>query len=208
MKDFRISWHFTWPFWSRWVFAYIHDGKIMYYRPDCHRDKLHHPTWVSALLQQRYQWVDKPKASHCLFGLHQLENKFQFLKARIFDQGPLGIPKGDACLSKKATRGRAGHGWTRNNGVCRGGWHAYTGTEGGAARTGRTATPAVPQGPYHRASRPGSLQVLSQFWCSHGIRSVESPTLKIKGPEQTLRSCKQPILSLKASPFGMPSADV
>lgn len=55
----------------------IHDGKIMYYRSDCHRDKQHHPTWVSALLQQRYQWVDRPKASHCLFGLHQLEIKFQ-----------------------------------------------------------------------------------------------------------------------------------
>ena len=52
----------------------IHDGKIMYYRSDCHRDKLRHPTWVSALLQQRHQWVDKPKASHCLFGLHLVES--------------------------------------------------------------------------------------------------------------------------------------
>ncbi|SEA92220.1 hypothetical protein SAMN04487851_1237 [Prevotella sp. tc2-28] len=52
----------------------IHDGKIMYYQPDCHRDKQHHPTWVSALLQQRYQWVDRPKASHCLFGLHLVES--------------------------------------------------------------------------------------------------------------------------------------
>lgn len=65
----------------------IHDGKIMYYRPDCHRDKLHHPTWVSTLLQQRHQWVDKPKASHCLFGLHLVENKFQFLKARMDTDG-------------------------------------------------------------------------------------------------------------------------
>ena len=52
----------------------IHDGKIMYYRPDCHRnkDKRFHPTWVSALLQRRYRFPDTPKASHCLFGLHLL----------------------------------------------------------------------------------------------------------------------------------------
>jgi hypothetical protein len=50
----------------------IHDGKIMYYLSDCHRnkDKRFHPTWVSAILQKRYQWPDTPRASHCLFGLH------------------------------------------------------------------------------------------------------------------------------------------
>ena len=54
-----------------------HDGKVMYYRKDCHRDKQHTPTWVSALLQRRYQWPDKPRASHCLFGLHQLSADFR-----------------------------------------------------------------------------------------------------------------------------------
>ena len=53
----------------------IHDGKIMYYLPDCHRnkDKRFHPTWVSAILQRRYRFPDAPKASHCLFGLHLIE---------------------------------------------------------------------------------------------------------------------------------------
>ena len=52
----------------------IHDGKVMYYREDCHRDKAHHPTWVSTLLQRRYRWDDAERlvSSHCLFGLHLL----------------------------------------------------------------------------------------------------------------------------------------
>lgn len=50
----------------------IHNGKIMYYRDDCHRDKAHKPTWVSYLLQQRYRFPDNPPCSHALFGLHLL----------------------------------------------------------------------------------------------------------------------------------------
>lgn len=60
-------------FWQIDHEAHIHDGKIMYYRPDCHRDKSHAPTWVSYLLQQRHKWPDKPPTSHCLFGLHLLK---------------------------------------------------------------------------------------------------------------------------------------
>ena len=52
----------------------IHDGKVMYYREDCHRDKLRNPNWVSSLLQRRYQCPDHPRASHCLFGLHLLRS--------------------------------------------------------------------------------------------------------------------------------------
>ena len=51
----------------------VHDGKVMYYLPDCHRnkDKSAHPTWVSALLAKR-NGNPKGISSHCLFGLHQL----------------------------------------------------------------------------------------------------------------------------------------
>ena len=51
----------------------VHDGKVMYYLPDCHRnkDKSAHPTWVSALLAKR-NGNPKGTSSHCLFGLHQL----------------------------------------------------------------------------------------------------------------------------------------
>ena len=51
----------------------IHDGKIMYYLPDCHRNKKHNPTWVSHLLAKREGKTQGQYAtSHCLFGLHQL----------------------------------------------------------------------------------------------------------------------------------------
>lgn len=60
-------------FWQIDHLERIHNGKIMYYRPDCHRDKSHHPTWVSHLLQRRYKWPDNPSCSHCLFGLHLLK---------------------------------------------------------------------------------------------------------------------------------------
>ena len=51
----------------------IRDGKVMYYGPDCHRDKLHHPTWVSSLLHRRDPFPNSPhETSHCFFGLHLL----------------------------------------------------------------------------------------------------------------------------------------
>ena len=62
----------------------VHDGKVMYYQPDCHRnkDKRFHPTWVSAILARREAALAKslnleptfnsPRSSHCFFGLHLL----------------------------------------------------------------------------------------------------------------------------------------
>ncbi len=49
----------------------IHDGKIMYYQPDCHRCKDRKPTWVSYLLTKR-NGTPRGTSSHCFFGLHQL----------------------------------------------------------------------------------------------------------------------------------------
>lgn len=52
----------------------VRDGKVMYYRPDCHRDKHHNPTWVSALLRRRDPFPDSPhETTHCFFGLHLLK---------------------------------------------------------------------------------------------------------------------------------------
>ena len=56
----------------------IHDGKIMYYQPDCHRCKDRKPTWVSYLLRKRRE-ASMPRTmnrepltanqtSHCFFG--------------------------------------------------------------------------------------------------------------------------------------------
>lgn len=51
----------------------IHDGKIMYYLPDCHRNKSQNPTWVSHLLAKREGLTQGQYATtHCLFGLHLL----------------------------------------------------------------------------------------------------------------------------------------
>ncbi len=51
----------------------IRTGKIMYYQPDCHRSKDHHPTWVHCLMKD-----DLPQdytLHRCLFGQHLLSGK-------------------------------------------------------------------------------------------------------------------------------------
>ena len=49
------------------------DGKIMYYREDCHRDKTRNPSWVSARLKAYYGYDGEMAVDRCLFGLHLLE---------------------------------------------------------------------------------------------------------------------------------------
>lgn len=58
-------------FWQINQLGQIYDGKIMYYRDDCHRDHQRHPNWVSHLLKHHYgcQNLDIPTI-HCLFGTH------------------------------------------------------------------------------------------------------------------------------------------
>ena len=48
------------------------DGKIMYYREDCHRDKSRHPSWASARLKAYYGYNGELPVERCLFGLHLL----------------------------------------------------------------------------------------------------------------------------------------
>ena len=48
------------------------DGKIMYYREDCHRDKSHRPSWASARLKVYYGYDGDLPVDRCLFGLHLL----------------------------------------------------------------------------------------------------------------------------------------
>lgn len=59
-------------FWQYDEHDMMHDGKIMYYRPDCHRDHDRHPTWVTHLLRKSNHLPEDWKADHCLFGLHLL----------------------------------------------------------------------------------------------------------------------------------------
>ena len=48
------------------------DGKIMYYREDCHRDKSRHPSWASARLKAYYGYDGDLPVERCLFVLHLL----------------------------------------------------------------------------------------------------------------------------------------
>ena len=65
-------------FWQIDTLEQTCDGKIMYYRPDCHRDHQRHPQWVSNLLKRQFlgrfpemaPWM--PETHHCLFGTHLL----------------------------------------------------------------------------------------------------------------------------------------
>ena len=80
-------------FWQIDTLEQTCDGKIMYYRPDCHRDHQRHPQWVSNLLKRQFlgrfpemaPWM--PETHHCLFGTHQLSeelivNSEEFATAR------------------------------------------------------------------------------------------------------------------------------
>ena len=62
-------------FWQIDQLEQLYDGKIMYYRPDCHRDHERHPQWVTNLLKRHYlRGYEDLAASipslHCLFGNH------------------------------------------------------------------------------------------------------------------------------------------
>ena len=62
-------------FWQIDEHDVLRDGKIMYYREDCHRDHDRKPTWVSYLLKRSGQLPEEFKSEHCLFGLHLLSEK-------------------------------------------------------------------------------------------------------------------------------------
>ena len=65
-------------FWQMGSSGKLYDGKIMYYRPDCHRDHHHKPTWVMSELKAFYL-ADHPDLAaglpsvHCLFGGHLID---------------------------------------------------------------------------------------------------------------------------------------
>ena len=62
-------------FWQIDEDGYLLDGKIMYYRSDCHRDHDRKPTWTSYLLKASGQAPNDWKPEHCLFGLHLLSEE-------------------------------------------------------------------------------------------------------------------------------------
>ena len=61
-------------FWQTDQAGIVRDGKIMYYREDCHRDKQRHPSWVSARMKAYYGYDGDLPVERCLFGLHLLHS--------------------------------------------------------------------------------------------------------------------------------------
>ncbi len=59
-------------FWQIDQQGQVHDGKIMFYKPDCHRDHAHNPSWVSHRLKKKGSLNVGFQPTHCLFGLHLL----------------------------------------------------------------------------------------------------------------------------------------
>ena len=60
-------------FWQIDEHEVLHDGKIMHYLPDCHRDHDRKPSWVSYHLRRNGLLPEDWKSEHCLFGLHLLK---------------------------------------------------------------------------------------------------------------------------------------
>jgi hypothetical protein len=60
-------------YWQIGPTGQVFDGKIMYYRADCHRDKQRKTTWVSAVMKAYYEYPGELPTVHGLFGAHLLK---------------------------------------------------------------------------------------------------------------------------------------
>lgn len=89
-------------FWQIDQHEELYEGKIMYYRPDCHRDKAHHPDWVGSIIGRRYGWTGT-SSRHCFFGLHQLsKSPFGYTTAvKTIDEKykPIRVVGGDKTIA-------------------------------------------------------------------------------------------------------------
>ena len=70
-------------FWQIDEFDLLRDGKIMYYRTDCHRDHDRKPTWTSYLMRKSGQLPKDWNTDHCLFGLHLLMEDVRWKMADV-----------------------------------------------------------------------------------------------------------------------------
>jgi hypothetical protein len=61
----------------------LRDGKIMHYRPDCHRDHDRKPTWAMYLLRKNGRLPKDWNNDHCLFGLHLLMEDGRCMRADV-----------------------------------------------------------------------------------------------------------------------------
>ena len=100
-------------FWQIDPLGQVCDGKIMHYRPDCHRDHSRHPDWVMSLLRRHYL-KDEPDLAarmpapvHCLFGTHLVKTLQQTLPQPL----PAGrgvVTSADKSIYSPPSQGGAG----------------------------------------------------------------------------------------------------
>ena len=62
-------------YWQIGLMGEVFDGKIMYYRADCHRDKQRPTTWVSAVMKGYYGYPGELPTVHGLFGAQLLSEE-------------------------------------------------------------------------------------------------------------------------------------
>ena len=62
-------------YWQIGLMGEVYDGKIMYYRADCHRDKQRKTTWVSAVMKAYYGYPGELPTVHGLFGAQLLSEE-------------------------------------------------------------------------------------------------------------------------------------
>lgn len=71
-------------YWQMDQLGQIHDGKLMWYGPDCHRLKHRNATWVLYLLKQHFGIPQNAfQPTHCLFGLHLLTSAIRHRTSTI-----------------------------------------------------------------------------------------------------------------------------
>ena len=76
-------------YWQIDQLGQVHDGKLMWYGPDCHRLKNRNASWVMYLLKKHYDIPqDAFQPTHCFFGTHLLR-----WDRGHWDRGQVPVPK-------------------------------------------------------------------------------------------------------------------
>ncbi len=96
-------------FWQIDEHDVLRDGKIMYYRADCHRDHERKPSWVSYQLRRAAMLPQDFKSEHCLFGLHLLRAHPSPPKGRDVELDNMTGASAD--LGNQTSHPPGGHGW-------------------------------------------------------------------------------------------------
>ena len=80
-------------FWQIGLQGQVYDGKIMYYKQDCHRDHERKTTWVRAVMKRFYGCEADISCGHGLFGGHLLglTDDFATLKATHCQRMPVAV---------------------------------------------------------------------------------------------------------------------